>query len=62
LYKNTTPLALHRAMRLQRAHSLLKRGADYLTAAYETGFESSSGFRDAFIKHYGYPPGRINAL
>jgi AraC family transcriptional regulator of adaptative response/methylated-DNA-[protein]-cysteine methyltransferase len=62
LYKNTTPLALHRKVRLDHAHKLIKRGADYLTAAYETGFESSSGFRDAFIKQYGYPPGRINAL
>jgi AraC family transcriptional regulator, regulatory protein of adaptative response / methylated-DNA-[protein]-cysteine methyltransferase len=61
-YKNTTPLALHRKIRLQHAHALLRRGADYLTAAYETGFESSSGFRDAFIKHYGYPPGKINAV
>jgi AraC family transcriptional regulator of adaptative response/methylated-DNA-[protein]-cysteine methyltransferase len=61
-YKNTTPMAYHRKLRLQHAHSLMKRGADYLTAAYETGFESSSGFRDAFVKHYGYPPGRTNAL
>jgi methylphosphotriester-DNA--protein-cysteine methyltransferase len=61
-YKNTTPLALHRKVRLEHAHKLMKRGANYLTAAYETGFESSSGFRDAFIKHYGYPPGRINAV
>ncbi len=62
LYKSTTPLALHRKVRLEHAHKLMKRGADYLTAAYETGFESASGFRDAFIKHYGYPPGRINGI
>lgn len=61
-YKHTTPIALHRKVRIEHAHTLMKRGADYLTAAYETGFESSSGFRDAFIKHYGYPPGRINAI
>ncbi len=61
-YMNTTPMVMHRKLRLEHAHSLMTRGADYLTAAYETGFESSSGFRDAFIKHYGYPPGRINAL
>lgn len=61
-YQNTTPLALHRKVRLEHAHKLMKRGANYLTAAYETGFESSSGFRDAFIKHYGYPPGRTHAL
>jgi AraC family transcriptional regulator of adaptative response/methylated-DNA-[protein]-cysteine methyltransferase len=55
-YMNTTPMAMHRNIRLERAHALLKRGSDYLTAAYETGFESPSGFRDAFIRRYGYPP------
>ncbi len=61
-YMNTTPMAMHRKLRLEHAHTLIKHGADYLTAAYETGFESSSGFRDAFIKHYGYPPGRTNGI
>jgi AraC family transcriptional regulator of adaptative response/methylated-DNA-[protein]-cysteine methyltransferase len=61
-YMHTTPMAMHRKLRLEHAHSLIKRGTDYLTAAYETGFESSSGFRDAFIKHYGYPPGRANGI
>ncbi|MEO8168253.1 MAG: Ada metal-binding domain-containing protein [bacterium] len=61
-YMHTTPMAMHRKLRLEHAHSLIQRGADYLTAAYETGFESSSGFRDAFIKHYGYPPGRANGI
>lgn len=55
-YMNTTPMTMHRNIRLQHAHTLLKRGSDYLTAAYESGFESSSGFRDAFAKRYGYPP------
>lgn len=59
-YLNTTPMAMHRRIRLEHAHAMMQRGSDYLTAAYETGFESSSGFRDAFIKYYGYPPGRIN--
>ncbi len=61
-YLRTTPLAMHRRKRLEHAHTLLRSGADYLTAAYETGFESASGFRDAFIKHYGYPPGRTNGI
>ncbi len=59
-YLNTTPMAMHRRFRLQRAHELLQRGTDSLTAALETGFESWSGFRDAFIKQYGYPPGRVH--
>ena len=59
-YMETTPMAYHRKMRLEYAHSLIKTGTDYLTAAFEAGFESSSGFRDAFVKQYGCSPGRIN--
>jgi AraC family transcriptional regulator, regulatory protein of adaptative response / methylated-DNA-[protein]-cysteine methyltransferase len=55
-YLNATPLAYHRRIRLEHARSLMRHGADYLTAAYEVGFESPSGFRDAYIKHYGFPP------
>jgi len=55
----TTPIAFHRRARLARAKSLLERGADYLTAAYECGFESASGFRDAFFKEYGTTPGSV---
>jgi AraC family transcriptional regulator of adaptative response/methylated-DNA-[protein]-cysteine methyltransferase len=59
-YMQTTPMAYHRKLRLEFARSLIKGGADYLTAAFESGFESSSGFRDAFEKMYGCSPGRIN--
>ena len=59
-YMETTPMAYHRKMRLEYAHSLIKSGTDYLTAAFESGFGSSSGFRDAFVKQYGCSPGRIN--
>ncbi|MFH2055470.1 MAG: Ada metal-binding domain-containing protein [bacterium] len=55
-----TPLAFHRRLRLQEARQLLAAGQDYLTAAFECGFESASGFRDAFTKEFGVPPGRIN--
>jgi AraC family transcriptional regulator of adaptative response/methylated-DNA-[protein]-cysteine methyltransferase len=57
-YLRTTPMAFHRTMRLAYAKSLIEVGANYLTAAYESGFESSSGFRDAFAKQYGCSPGR----
>jgi AraC family transcriptional regulator of adaptative response/methylated-DNA-[protein]-cysteine methyltransferase len=57
---HTTPMAFHRKMRLAHAKSLIESGTNYLTAAFESGFESSSGFRDAFVRHYGYPPGRTN--
>jgi len=55
----TTPIAFHRKARLARAKTLLEGGVDYLTAAYECGFESASGFRDAFVKEYGIPPGGV---
>jgi AraC family transcriptional regulator of adaptative response/methylated-DNA-[protein]-cysteine methyltransferase len=57
----TTPMAYHRKLRLAHAKLMLKNGADYLTVAYECGFESASGFRDAFIREYGLPPGGYNA-
>ena len=55
-----TPLAFHRRMRLRHARELIEAGMDYLNAAYECGYESSSGFRDAFVRQFGVPPGRIN--
>ena len=54
----TTPTAFHRKMRLQHARQLIERGVNYLEAAFESGFESSSGFRDAFKKEFGSTPGR----
>ncbi len=59
-YLQTTPIAHHRRMRLEHARKLLERGENYLTAAYDSGFESASGFRDAFSKQFGCAPGRIN--
>jgi AraC family transcriptional regulator of adaptative response/methylated-DNA-[protein]-cysteine methyltransferase len=59
-YMETTPIAFHRKLRLEYARTLIEHGGDYLTTAYECGFESASGFRDAFIKQYGYTPGKLN--
>ncbi len=59
-YMETTPMAFHRKLRLEYARTLIDQGNDYLTTAYECGFESASGFRDAFIKQYGYTPGKSN--
>src|SRR5437879_2194644 len=42
-YLRITPMAFHRRIRLNYARGLLERGADYLSAAYECGFESASG-------------------
>lgn len=56
----TTPIVFHRKMRLQNARRLLEEGMNYLEAAFESGFESASGFRDAFQKEFGTLPGRKN--
>ncbi|MCP4580196.1 MAG: methylphosphotriester-DNA--protein-cysteine methyltransferase family protein [candidate division Zixibacteria bacterium] len=56
-----TPLAFHRRQRLNYARELIDSGNDYLKAAYECGYESASGFRDAFRSQFGYPPGRLYA-
>lgn len=56
-----TPLSFHRKLRLNHARELIESGYDYLKAAYECGYESASGFREAFINQFGYPPGRFYA-
>ncbi|MEZ5358897.1 MAG: Ada metal-binding domain-containing protein [Candidatus Zixiibacteriota bacterium] len=55
-----TPLSFHRIVRLNYARQMLEEGQDFLAAAFEAGWESASGFREAFRKHFGCPPGRIN--
>lgn len=57
----TTPLSFHRKLRLNHARRLIESGESYLNAAYDCGFESSSGFRDAFVKQFGFPPGSVDA-
>lgn len=57
----STPMAFHRKLRLARAKQMIEEGTDYLTVTYECGYESASGFRDAFIKEYGLPPGKYYA-
>lgn len=56
-----TPLQFHRKQRLRHAKQLLERGSDFLTAAYECGYESASGFREAFQREFGIAPGKVRA-
>src|SRR3990172_6003865 len=58
---SSTPLSFHRRLRLNHARQLLESGLDYLAAAYECGYESASGFRQAFTQQFGQPPGRFYA-
>ncbi len=50
--------AYHRARRLGLAMGRLRNGAGLSETAFDSGFESLSGFRDAFHGLVGGPPGR----
>jgi AraC family transcriptional regulator of adaptative response/methylated-DNA-[protein]-cysteine methyltransferase len=54
----TTFQAFARSARLGRALDRLRAGDDIDGAAFAAGFESVSGFRDAFERMFGSPPGR----
>lgn len=49
--------AYHRARRMGLALSRLRQGADLTATAVDSGFASCSGFRDAFERIFGRPPG-----
>jgi AraC family transcriptional regulator of adaptative response/methylated-DNA-[protein]-cysteine methyltransferase len=50
-----------RARRLGGAFESLREGANLDSAAVDAGYESLSGFREAFGRHFGAPPGRARA-
>ena len=47
-----------RALRLGRAFDRLRSGATVDDAVFDVGYDSHSGFREAFAKAFGQPPGR----
>lgn len=47
-----------RARRLHAAQERLAAGEALDTVALDSGFDSHSGFRDAFVRQYGIPPGQ----
>jgi len=47
-----------RAQRLGRGLKSLREGEDLAGAALEAGYDSESGFREAFGKHFGKTPGQ----
>ena len=53
-----TPMAFHRKLRLNLAKELIESGKSYLQAAFECGYESSSGFREAFVRQFALTPGK----
>lgn len=50
--------AYQRALRLGTAMRALNRNGSISAAAHDAGFQSESGFRDAFAKVFGAPPGQ----
>jgi AraC family transcriptional regulator of adaptative response/methylated-DNA-[protein]-cysteine methyltransferase len=54
--------AFARGYRLQRAFEQLRRGADLDEVAMSHGFESHSGFRDAFGRLLGRAPGQSHSV
>ncbi|WP_455142449.1 Ada metal-binding domain-containing protein [Candidatus Hodarchaeum mangrovi] len=52
-----TPVQYHRKVRLNYAMTLIKSGMNTSAAGLQSGFKSSSGFRQAFIKEFGVNPG-----
>jgi AraC family transcriptional regulator of adaptative response/methylated-DNA-[protein]-cysteine methyltransferase len=50
--------AYQRARRLGLALGQIRNGDDIMGTAYDHGYESLSGFRDAFAHVFGAPPGR----
>jgi AraC family transcriptional regulator of adaptative response/methylated-DNA-[protein]-cysteine methyltransferase len=54
--------AFQRSQRMGEALHRLLVGQDTLRAAFDSGYESSSGFRDAFAAEFGLPPGRASRV
>jgi AraC family transcriptional regulator of adaptative response/methylated-DNA-[protein]-cysteine methyltransferase len=50
--------AYHRARRMGHALRQIRRGTDLTQVALGHGYDSNSGFRDAFERTFGQPPGR----
>jgi AraC family transcriptional regulator of adaptative response/methylated-DNA-[protein]-cysteine methyltransferase len=53
--------AYQRSRRMGLALAEVRRGADVTHVGFKHGYESTSGFRDAFAKVFGQPPGKARA-
>ena len=53
--------AFCRARRLTQALGQIRKGAPLDNVVFENGYESHSGFRDAFVRLFGKPPGHCRA-
>lgn len=53
--------AFHRSRRLGLALAEVREGSDLLEVGHDHGYESPSGFRDAFARLFGTAPGRARS-
>ncbi len=53
--------AYNRARRMGEALGKIRQGADLTNVALRHGYDSTSGFRDAFERTFGGPPGRCRS-
>lgn len=61
-YCGMTFQAYHRARRMGRALQDIRKGKTVLDSQLDQGFESASGFRDAFTRLVGSPPSRARDI
>ncbi len=54
--------AYRRAHRLGRALEAIRDGVDATSAGFDAGWESASGFRDAFVRAFGCAPGSSDGV
>jgi AraC family transcriptional regulator, regulatory protein of adaptative response / methylated-DNA-[protein]-cysteine methyltransferase len=54
--------AYQRAMRLGQSLADIRSGNTESAATHKSGYESASGFRDAFSRLFGHPPGQSDNL
>lgn len=55
-----SPMAFHRKLRLVHAKELIESGDDSFSAGFNIGYESFSGFREAYKKEFGSLPRGLN--
>lgn len=64
-FKSNHDITFHaysRARRLGSALGMIQKGSDVINAAYDHGYESMSGFNEAFLRRHGRSPGKMESM